>query len=141
LYRKGPFLDFERIRKFAWTSVSTFEIQAPSLEHKTKFLSGGNLQKIILARELWQCPQVLLANQPTRGLDVGVIEYVRKRLLEKRAEGIGILLSSEDLDDIFNLSDRIAVIFQGEIMGIFDTSEANLEQIGLLMAGVNGDTP
>jgi len=141
LYRKGPFLDFERIRKFAWTSVSTFEIQTPSLEHKTKFLSGGNLQKIILARELWQCPQVLLANQPTRGLDVGVIEYVRQRLLEKRAEGIGILLSSEDLDDIFNLADRIAVIFRGEIMGIFDTADADLERIGLLMAGVHGDTP
>jgi simple sugar transport system ATP-binding protein len=139
LYRRGPFLNFERIRKFARTSISTFEIQTPSLDHPTKFLSGGNLQKVILARELWQCPQVLLANQPTRGLDVGVIEYVRKRLLEKRAEGVGILLSSEDLDDIFNLSDRIMVIFKGRIMGIFDTRQADIEHIGLLMAGVTGD--
>jgi ABC-type uncharacterized transport system ATPase subunit len=139
LYRRGPFLDFERIDKFARTSISTFEIQTPSIDQPTKFLSGGNLQKIILARELWQCPQALLANQPTRGLDVGVIEYVRRRLLDKRVEGTGILLSSEDLDDIFNLSDRIMVIFKGQIMGVFDARSADIEQIGLLMAGVTGD--
>jgi len=136
IYRKGPFLAFDRIRKFARNSVSYFEIATPSIDHATKFLSGGNLQKIILARELWECPQALLANQPTRGLDVGVIEYVRKRLLEKRDEGVGILLASEDLDEILNISDRIAVIFQGQIMAIFDTHEADLEKIGLLMAGV-----
>jgi simple sugar transport system ATP-binding protein len=136
LYRRGLFLNFEQIRKFAAMCVSTFEIKTPSLYHPTKFLSGGNIQKIILAREFTQCPQCLLANQPTRGLDVGVIEYVHKRLLEKRAEGIGILLASEDLDEIMSLSDRIAVIFKGQIMGIFDGKEANLEKIGLLMAGV-----
>ncbi len=136
LYRRGPFLHREWIRKFAWTCVSTFEIVTPSLSHPARFLSGGNLQKIILARELWQCPQCLLANQPTRGLDVGVIEYVRRRLLEKRDEGAGILLASEDLDEILNISDRIAVMFKGRIMGIFEAHEADLEQIGLLMAGV-----
>ncbi len=135
IFRNGPFLDFKQIREFAGTCISTFEIATPSLEHPVQFLSGGNLQKVILARELQQCPQVLLANQPTRGLDVGVTEYVRKRLLEKRAEGVGILLSSEDLDDIFNLSDRIAVIFGGQIMGIFNTREADLATIGLMMAG------
>ncbi len=136
VYRRGPFLAFDRIRKFARNSVSYFEIATPSIDHATKYLSGGNLQKIILARELWECPQALLANQPTRGLDVGVIEYVRQRLLEKRDEGVGILLASEDLDEILNISDRIAVIFQGQIMAIFDTQEADLEKIGLLMAGV-----
>lgn len=136
IYRRGPFLNFERIRKFARTSVSYFEIVTPSIEHATKYLSGGNLQKIILARELWDCPQVLLANQPTRGLDVGVIEYVRKRLIEKRDEGVGILLASEDLDELLNVSDRIAVMFKGQIMGIFDAKNADLERIGLLMAGV-----
>jgi len=119
--------------------VSTFEIKTPSLSHTTKFLSGGNIQKIILAREFTQCPQCLLANQPTRGLDVGVIEYVHQRLLEKRAEGIGILLASEDLDEIMDLSDRIAIIFKGQIMGIFECEEAKIEKIGLLMAGVKDE--
>ncbi len=136
LYRRGPFLSFEKIRKFAAMCVSTFEIKTPSLSHPTRFLSGGNIQKIILAREFTQCPQCLLANQPTRGLDVGVIEYVHKRLLEKRAEGIGILLASEDLDEVIDLSDRVAVIFKGQIMGVFDSQAANIEKIGLLMAGV-----
>ena len=139
LYRRGLFLNREQIRKFAAMCVSTFEIKTPSLSHTTKFLSGGNIQKIILAREFTQCPQCLLANQPTRGLDVGVIEYVHQRLLEKRAEGIGILLASEDLDEIMDLSDRIAIIFKGQIMGIFECKEANIEKIGLLMAGVKDE--
>jgi general nucleoside transport system ATP-binding protein len=139
LYRRGLFLNREQIRKFAAMCVSTFEIKTPSLSHTTKFLSGGNIQKIILAREFTQCPQCLLANQPTRGLDVGVIEYVHQRLLEKRAEGIGILLASEDLDEIMDLSDRIAIIFKGQIMGIFECEEAKIEKIGLLMAGVKDE--
>jgi ABC-type uncharacterized transport system ATPase subunit len=139
LYRRGLFLNREQIRKFAAMCVSTFEIKTPSLSHTTKFLSGGNIQKIILAREFTQCPQCLLANQPTRGLDVGVIEYVHQRLLEKRAEGIGILLASEDLDEIMDLSDRIAIIFKGQIMGIFECKEAKIEKIGLLMAGVKDE--
>lgn len=139
LYRRGPFLHFEQIRKFAAMCVSTFEIKTPSLTHPTKFLSGGNIQKILLAREFTQCPQCLLANQPTRGLDVGVIEYVHKRLLEKRAEGIGILMASEDLDEVMDLSDRTAVIFKGQIMGIFENEQADLETIGLLMAGVKDE--
>jgi general nucleoside transport system ATP-binding protein len=139
LYSRGPFLNFPQIRKFARMCVSTFEIKTPSLQQPTKHLSGGNVQKIILARELTHCPQALLANQPTRGLDVGVVEYVHGRLLEKRAEGVGILLSSEDLDEILDLSDRIAVLFKGQVMGIFDARAATVEQIGLLMAGVTID--
>ena len=93
-----------------------------------------------LAREIGSDPSVLLANQPTRGLDVGVIEYVHNQFLELRSRGVGILLFSEDLDEILTLSDRIAVIFQGEILGLFDAEEADLEKIGLLMAGVrDGD--
>ena len=91
---------------------------------------------MILARELRQSLKVLLANQPSRGLDVGVIEYVQKQLLEMRRNGIGILLISEDLDEIFNLSDRIAVMFKGRILKIFEANEADLESIGLLMAGI-----
>jgi simple sugar transport system ATP-binding protein len=138
-YLRGSLLDQEAINKFAEKSVSEYSIITPSVDHLTKFLSGGNLQKVILARELWICPQALLANQPTRGLDVGVIEYVHGRLLEKRKEGVGILLASEDLDELLNLSDRIAVIFKGQIVGIFDRADADIEEIGLLMAGIQED--
>ncbi len=135
-YRQGPFLDQGRIKSAAGRMISLFGIATPSLNHKTKFLSGGNLQKVILARELEQDPKCLLANQPTRGLDIGVIEYVQQQLLEKRNDGLGILLISEDLDEIFTLSNRIAVMFKGQIMDVINTSDANLEQVGLLMAGV-----
>jgi ABC-type uncharacterized transport system ATPase subunit len=135
-YRKGPFLDKAAIRKFAEKSVAQFDIVTPSVKQRTSYLSGGNLQKVILARELRQSLKVLIANQPSRGLDVGVIEYVHKQLLDMRRAGIGILLISEDLDEIFNLSDRIAVMFKGNILKIFNTKEANIESIGLLMAGI-----
>lgn len=135
-YRKGLFLDKNYIKKFAGECISQFEIVTPSMNQKTSYLSGGNLQKVILARELRQSPKVLIANQPSRGLDVGVIEYVHKQLLEMRRHGVGILLISEDLDEIFNLSDRIAVMFKGKILKIFDAHEAEIERIGLLMAGI-----
>ena len=134
-FRRGPLLDFAQVTKFARTAISTFEIKASSPRQITRFLSGGNIQKVILARELTLCPQCLLANQPTRGLDVGVVEYVHRRLLEKRAEGVGILLSSEDLEETLGLCDRVLVIFRGEIMGEFAAADAKLERIGLLMAG------
>ena len=135
-YRKGPFLDKNYIKKFAGECISQFDIVTPSMNQKTSYLSGGNLQKVILARELRQSPKVLIANQPSRGLDVGVIEYVHKQLLEMRRHGVGILLISEDLDEIFNLSDCIAVMFKGRILKIFDAQEADIESIGLLMAGI-----
>jgi simple sugar transport system ATP-binding protein len=99
-------------------------------------LSGGNLQKVVLAREIGSNPKILIANQPTRGLDVGVIEYVHNQFLKLRGEGVGILLFSEDLDEILTLSDNIAVIFQGEILGVIEAANANIDKIGLLMAGV-----
>jgi len=135
-FRNGLFLDGDRIDQHAQDCVDAFEIATPTLEHKAKFLSGGNLQKLILARELGMQPKVLLANQPTRGLDVGVIEYVWGQLLEKRKDGDGILLASEDLDEILNLADRVMVICQGRIMEIFDIQDVKVEEIGLLMAGI-----
>lgn len=134
-FRKRLTLNDSEIHSFAKTSLEAYEINAPSIHHKTHNLSGGNLQKVILARELGNSPKVLLANQPSRGLDVGVIEYVHREFLKKRSEGVGILLFSEDLDEIFTLSDRIAVIFKGEIVGLFLSQEADIEKIGLLMAG------
>ena len=135
-YRKGMVLNEKSIQDFATDGISDFEIYTPSPDHKTKFLSGGNLQKVILAREFGFSPRILLSDQPCRGLDVGVIEYVHKQLLKRRAEGVGILLISEDLDEIFNISDRVAVIFKGRILGEFMTKEAQRDQIGLMMAGV-----
>ena len=135
LFRKGLFLDAKAIQSFARECVGKFEVVTPSINHLTKNLSGGNQQKLILARELESAPTILLAAQPTRGLDVGVVEYVHRQLLELRKAGMAILLATEELDELFLLADRIAVIFQGEISGVLDAAEADLEQVGLLMAG------
>lgn len=135
-FRRGVTLNNKQVRAFAKQSMADYEIAAPSIDHKTANLSGGNLQKIVLAREIGSSPKVLLSNQPCRGLDVGVIEYVHSEFLNKRAEGVGILLFSEDLDEILTLSDRIAVIYMGKIVGVLDAEDADIEEIGLLMAGV-----
>jgi simple sugar transport system ATP-binding protein len=135
-FRKGAQLNTKAIRSFAEERLESFEIAAPSIDHATRNLSGGNLQKVVLAREFSSNPYVLLANQPCRGLDVGLIEYVHNQFFKLRSEGVGILLFSEDLDEVFTLSDRIAVIYQGEILEVFDNNEADIEKIGLLMAGV-----
>lgn len=134
-FTKGPILNNQKIDDFARKCVADYDIATPSIKTCANNLSGGNAQKIILAREIAQSSTVLLANQPTRGLDVGVIEYVHKQLLEMRKEGYAILMASEELDDLFNLADRIAVIFKGQFLGIFKTEDANIEEIGLLMAG------
>jgi simple sugar transport system ATP-binding protein len=141
LHRKEPFSQAGFMRRkevdaFAEKLVDNYEIATPSVTQTTKVLSGGNLQKIILARELSQEPKCLIVSQPTRGLDVGATEYVRRRLLDQRDRGAGVLLISEDLDEIFNLSTRIAVIFHGEIVGLLDADEATREEVGLMMAGV-----
>lgn len=132
--RRG-FLDFARIRANALKMIEDFRISAPSPETLVRNLSGGNAQRVILAREKRLATRVLLANQPTRGLDVGVIEYIHARLLEKRAEGVSVLIASSELEDLMNLCDRIGVLFQGRLMGIVESGRTNLEEIGLLMAG------
>jgi general nucleoside transport system ATP-binding protein len=137
-YRKGIFLDRNHIHKSAIDLIDSFNITPSSPTNRTRNLSGGNLQKVILARELNRDIQCLVANQPTRGLDVGVIEYIHRRILELRALGVGILLFSEDLDELLSLSDRIAVMFCGKIVGLFETPDASLEEIGLCMAGIDG---
>jgi general nucleoside transport system ATP-binding protein len=134
-YSTGWFLQKKKIQAFAKKCLKAFDISTPSLQTTVNNLSGGNAQKVILARELWQSSKVLLANRPTRGLDVGVIEYVHNQLLQMRQEGYAILMASEELEDIFNLADRIAVIFKGKIMGILKTEDASIEEIGLMMAG------
>jgi simple sugar transport system ATP-binding protein len=141
LHRKSPFsrvgfMSRREVDAFAEGLVDSYEIATPSVTQTTKVLSGGNLQKIILARELSQEPKCLVVSQPTRGLDVGATEYVRRRLLAQRDRGAGILLISEDLDELFNLATRIAVMFKGEVVGLMDTEEATREGVGLMMAGV-----
>jgi ABC-type uncharacterized transport system ATPase subunit len=139
-YRKGMVLDEKTIQSIAKSGITDYEISTPSAIHKTQFLSGGNLQKVILARELGRSPKLLLADQPCRGLDIGVIEYVHQRLLKLRSEGVGILLISEDLDELLSLTDRVMVLFKGQLLGEFKTKEAKRDQLGLLMAGCIEDT-
>ncbi len=115
---RGPFLDSVSIRNFVQTLIDNFGIATPSQETPIKQLSGGNLQKTLLAREINIGPKLMVAVHPTRGLDVGATESVQKTLLQQRDNGAAILLISEDLDEIFALSDRIAVMYEGRIMGI-----------------------
>ncbi len=138
-YARWLFMDESKIEQFANESIQNYGIATPSAHHVTRLLSGGNLQKVILARELSRDPACLIANQPTRGLDVGATEYVHNKLLEQRKRGAATLLISEDLDEIFNLSDQIAVMFKGQIAGILDASEASLDRVGPLMAGIKDD--
>lgn len=134
-WRSGPFLDEKATVKNAQDAISSFSIMASGPEMHCGRLSGGNAQKVILAREFAKARHLLLCNQPTRGVDIGVIEFVHRELLRKREEGCAILLVSEELEDILALSDRIAVMFRGEIMGIFRHDQADMAVIGPLMAG------
>jgi ABC-type uncharacterized transport system ATPase subunit len=135
----GIYLDSHAVKDFSSRCIEEFGIVTTSADQKTSNLSGGNQQRVILARELSTNPRCLIANQPTRGLDVGAIEYVRKRLIEQRDAGVAVLLFSEDLDEIFNLADRIIVFFKGAIVSTMDAEDATRERIGLLMAGAGED--
>ena len=134
-FKSRGFIDFTRVADFAKKCIADYEIATPSGKTLTRTLSGGNAQKLIVAREFAQAAKLTLANQPSRGLDVGVIEYMHQVLLEKRREGGAILLASEDLDELYNIADTIVVIHKGQIMGRFPTAEADIQQIGLLMVG------
>lgn len=129
------FLTYKVIKEHARNLVKRFNVQAPSINVQTKNLSGGNIQKLILGREIDGKPPVLVASHPTYGLDVGATEYLRKQLLQRRKEGGAVLLVSEDLEEVSELCDRIAVIFQGEFMGILEAEDPNIKDIGLMMAG------
>jgi simple sugar transport system ATP-binding protein len=135
-YARHGFLDRRAIAKRSAELVQAFNVKTPSLETTSKSLSGGNIQKLILARELSRNPSVLVAAQPTRGLDIGATEYVHSILIEQRMKGTATLLISEDLDEILALSDRVAVIYEGRIMGELPREQASPERLGLLMAGV-----
>ncbi len=136
-YRNGIFMNHNKVNGTAQQLIEEFQILTPSAQTLVSNLSGGNAQKVILARELAHSSNLLLANQPTRGLDLGVIEYVYKQLIAKRNDGYAILLASEELEDLLNLSDRILVMSGGRITGVVDPESTTIEEIGFLMAGGN----
>jgi len=135
-WRRGPFLDRRRIAVEARKAIEDYSIKAPGPEALAKGLSGGNQQKLVVAREVEACGKVIIFNQPTRGLDLGAIDYVHSTILREKGKGKAVLLVSTELSEIFALSDRIAVMYKGAIMGIHPRDELSMERIGLLMAGV-----
>ena len=134
-FSKHGILNENEILRNAEELMERFDVRAPSPITVAGDLSGGNQQKVIVGRELSRDVSLVIANQPTRGLDVGSIEYIHKTLIEMRDSGVGVLLVSSELDEIMSLSDRIAVIYRGEILAVLDAAEASREEIGLLMAG------
>ena len=116
-------------------AVKDLQIKTPNVEIDSGNLSGGNQQKAIIAREIDKNPELLIAVQPTRGLDVGAIEHVHKQLVQARDAGKGVLLISLELDEVMNVSDRILVMYEGEIVGEFDPKKVTVEELGLYMAG------
>lgn len=136
---KSGLLATAAIRDYSQALVDEFDVKTPSIDTPTSSLSGGNIQKVVMAREISAEPGVLLACQPTRGVDIGSAEYIHRRLVEQRSRGAATMLVSEDLDEILGLADRIAVMFEGEVVAIVDSADAERDKIGLLMAGVIED--
>jgi simple sugar transport system ATP-binding protein len=136
-FGSGVQLDYDAAREYAETLVEAFDVRGVDdvTEAAAGDLSGGNLQKLILARELYREPNLLVANQPTRGVDVGAIEFIRDELLSQREAGTGIVLLSEDLDEIFDLSDRVLVVYEGRIVHETTPEEADRQHVSLLMNG------
>ncbi|MCQ1528341.1 ABC transporter ATP-binding protein [Lutispora saccharofermentans] len=134
-FKKGLGLDYRKIRGYSRKLIKEFDVRTPNERVHAKSLSGGNQQKLIIARELDRDPQLLIASQPTRGLDVGAIEFVHHRLIEQRNRGKAVLLVSLELDEIMALSDRIAVMYDGKIVGVVDAKDATELELGIMMAG------
>ncbi|MBO8176593.1 MAG: ABC transporter ATP-binding protein [Bacillus sp. (in: Bacteria)] len=134
-YSKNGILNFKNIYEKARQLIKEFDVRTPDEYTKARALSGGNQQKAIIGREVDRNPDLLIAAQPTRGLDVGAIEFIHKRLIEQRDQGKAVLLVSFELDEIMNVSDRIAVIYEGKIVAIVDPKETDEQELGLLMAG------
>jgi len=139
-FAEGVAIQGEMVIENAEKIIENFDIRTPSALIPVGSLSGGNQQKVIVGREFSRPIKFLVAAQPTRGLDVGSIEYIHNRLIEKRDAGCAVLLVSTELDEVMELSDRIAVMFRGEIVAVVDAKEVTKEQVGLLMAGVVTDS-
>jgi simple sugar transport system ATP-binding protein len=133
-FTRGGRIDEAAIRSHASELMERFDIRAGP-DDPVASLSGGNIQKVLLARVLARDPRVIVVSQPTRGLDVGATEYVRRQLIERSANGAAILLVSEDLDELLALADRLVVMYEGRVIGEMDVAEVDLERLSLLMAG------
>jgi len=139
-YSKRGIINYNVVNKNTEQRIKEYNIKTPDIKTPIRLLSGGNQQKVILARELAAGPSVVLACQPTRGLDIGATEFVRKTLINKRNENLSILLISADLEEIVSVCDRIAVIFEGRIAGIVNNDQnLDLNKIGLMMAGQSSE--
>ena len=134
-YSGKIFLKQGEMREFAKKVVTDFEVKTPGIDLPVNSMSGGNLQKVLMARELARNPKVLVVHNPTRGLDIGAAEYIHKQIVKQRDNGVGVLMISLDLDEILTVCDRIAVIYEGKILAVMDRKDADVEQIGLMMGG------
>lgn len=134
-FMRGPFMNFGAISDFAEELIGKFGIRPERQETLVRNLSGGNAQKVMVARELSHEPAAMVVERPTHGVDVGATEFIRDLMVQKRSDGVAILLISEDLDELMALADRIAVIYEGNIIDIVDRDEAQADRLGLLMAG------
>jgi simple sugar transport system ATP-binding protein len=134
-YARGPILNQDVIDKQSRELVAEYDVRTPSIYTTGGSLSGGNKQKVIIARELSRPVKLLIANQPTRGVDVGSIEFIHNQIVAQRDNGVAVLLVSAELDEILSLSDRVAVMFDGRIVKTLSIAEATRERVGLLMAG------
>lgn len=137
----GQILNLQTIGEFAEKMVETFDVKTVSKDVPAFTLSGGNLQKVVLAREISARPDLLIAAQPTRGLDIGSIEFVHRRIVEARDSGAAVLLVSAELEEVMSLSDRIAVLYEGNIVGEIAAQDATEQGLGLWMAGITEETP
>ena len=135
-FGKGAFLDWKTINEYTDRIIKEFDVRTPSRFELAQNLSGGNQQKLIMAREMSRKPTLLIAMHPTRGVDVGAIEYIHKKIVEERDNGTAILLVSTELDEIMKLSDRICVMYEGRIMGTVRPQDVTIEQMGLMMGGM-----
>jgi general nucleoside transport system ATP-binding protein len=138
-FSRGLSIRRDQVNESANKLVKDFDIRTTSIEVPASTLSGGNQQKVIVAREFTHVDELLIASQPTRGLDVGSIQYIHEQIVAKRDEGVAVLLISTELDEILALADRIAVMYQGRIVGVLDRADATRDRIGLLMAGHTGE--
>jgi general nucleoside transport system ATP-binding protein len=136
-YARGILTDERAMTTHAQQLVKAFDVRTPNVHVTASALSGGNQQKLIVAREFSRSPVLLIAAQPTRGIDVGSIEFIHKQIVKQRDEGAAVLVVSAELDEVLSLSDRIVVMYRGKIVASLLAEEADREQLGLLMAGAS----
>jgi simple sugar transport system ATP-binding protein len=138
-FSKNGIMNYNNIRNYTQELLEKFDVRGGEVTTDAKSLSGGNQQKVIVAREFSHDPELLIASQPTRGVDVGSIEFIHKQIIDRRDNGAAVLLVSAELSEILSLSDRIAVIFEGEIVDILDVEDADERRLGNLMTGSKAD--